>query len=658
MFPMNDKPHSDGCTADSASAGLAASKSARLISLPDVPASVPLRGSLAEVTAARDRGALFRLWTLLRAEPKLIARGAAFQALQAIAHIPFTAGLGFFIDRILPAHRPIYILWYALANLALLPIHGAFTLAAYGTAQKLVRATVARVRRLVVDHMQRLSLSFFASKGAGALSNQMTLDMNCVEAFLEHVSNALVVNIAVGSATLVYLFFLNPLLAWISFALVPLQIALMYVPRRRARQLQERVQSRGEGFSERIVELVAGMRVIKSFGNEQHVRDQIVRQIELLKDAGLRATLALRAQLLRVDLISLYMPILVASCGGYLYLHGRVSIGQIVVYAGLLGYVQSGFSAFSNAFEEWSKARPHLEAVLAVLDSQELEAYRAPRRRVSIRGDIVMRNVSFTYPGHSQRALTDVNLHIPAGQRVGIVGETGAGKSTFVDLILGFYQPTSGEILYDGSTLAEVGLRQLRRATAIMGQEPFLWNASIRENIRFGRPHATDEQVEAAARHSQAAEFVERLEHGYETACGERGCRLSGGERQRIALARVFLRNPAIVVLDEPTSALDLNTEARLERDLSTLCRGRTTFIVAHRLSTLHSVDRVLVFEAGRIIEDGTPDTLLARPGGAFARLNSLAAELAGGRPDSGERAAPSGKDGPERSEPVSTPAA
>lgn len=655
---MSEKCHSDSSAADSESVGLAAPRPARLLSLSDAPASMPLRSSLAAVTASKNRGALFRLWTLLRAEPRLIARGGALQALQAVSHIPFTAGLGFFIDRILPAHRPVYIACYALANLALLPVHGAFTLAAYGTAQKLVRATIARLRRLVVDHMQRLSLSFFAAKGAGALSNQMTLDMNCVEAFLEHVSNALIVNVAVGSATLLYLFFLNPLLAWIAFALVPLQIALMYVPRRRARQLQERVQSRGEGFSERIVELVAGMRVIKSFGNEQHVRDQIVHQIELLKDAGLRATLALRAQLLRVDLISLYMPVLVASFGGYLYLHGRVSIGEIVVYAGLLVYVQAGFSAFSNAFEEWSKARPHLEAVLAVLDSQELEAYRAPRRRVSVSGDIAMRGVNFTYPGHSRRALSDVSLHIPAGQRVGIVGETGAGKSTFVDLILGFYQPTTGEILYDGLTLAEIGLRQLRRATAIMGQEPFLWNASIRENIRFGRPQATDAQVEAAARRSQAAEFVERLEHGYETSCGERGCRLSGGERQRIALARVFLRNPAIVVLDEPTSALDLNTEAKLERDLSILCRGRTTFIVAHRLSTLHSVDRVLVFEAGRIIEDGTPDTLLARPDGAFARLNSLAVEVAGKRPDSGQRAAPSGKDGPENGEPVSTPAA
>ena len=602
----------------------------RVVSIVDVSQGQLPRPSLLALTQTQHRGALFRLWTLLRVEPKVIAWGALWQVLQAVSHIPFAAGLGYFIDRILPARRLDFIGYYALANLALLPIHGAFALAAYVNAQRLVRATIARLRRLVVDQMQRLSVSFFAARGTGALSNQMTLDMNRVEVFLEHVSNALIVNVAVGAATLVYLFIANAQLAWIAITLVPLQLLLVYLPRRRARRLQARVQARGEGFSERIVELISGIRVVKSFGNERHVTDGIVRQIDALRDAGLRATLALRGQLLRVDLISLYVPVLVASFGGYLYVHGRVSIGQIVAFVGLLAYVQCGFSAFSNAYEEWTKARPHLEAVLAVLDSQELEAYRHPRhprRAVTLRGDVVFRDVSFTYPGQTRSALSDVSLHVPAGQRVGLVGESGAGKSTMLDLLLGFYQPTSGQIFYDGSMLPDVGLRPLRRATAIMSQEAFLWDTSVRENIRFGRPSATDAQVEAAAKRAQAADFIERLEGGYDAPCGERGGRLSGGQRQRIALARLFLRNPAIVVLDEPTSALDLQTEARLERDLAALCAGRTTFIVAHRLSTLRSVDRVLVFDAGRIIEDGTPEKLLADGDSAFARLHALATQ-------------------------------
>jgi ABC-type multidrug transport system fused ATPase/permease subunit len=187
-----------------------------------------------------------------------------------------------------------------------------------------------------------------------------------------------------------------------------------------------------------------------------------------------------------------------------------------------------------------------------------------------------------------------------------------------------FYVPGAGQILWDGHTLDELGRMQLRRQTAIMGQDAFLWNTSVRENIRYGRPAASDAEVEDAARKAQAHDFILRLEQGYDTECGERGARLSGGQRQRIALARVFLRDPAIVILDEPTSALDLETEAKLQEDLDRLCAGRTTFIVAHRLSTLRAVDRILVFHQGQIVEDGAPEVLKALPGGHFARLWAL----------------------------------
>jgi ATP-binding cassette subfamily B protein len=304
--------------------------------------------------AARHQSSLQRLWTLLRVERRPLMAGVILQALQAISHIPFTAGIGLFIDEILPTRRTDLIVYYALANLVLLPIHGAFTMGAYANGQKLIRATVARLRKLVVDQVQRLSLSFFTSRGAGTLSNQVTLDMNRVEIFLEHVANAFVVNVAVGAATLVYLFVLNPLLAGIALLAVPVQIALVYIPRRRALRLNERVQRSGEGFSERVVELVSGMRVIKSFGNERGVSEQVIRQIELLKNAGLRATIGMRRLLVKVDLISMAVPVIVLCVGGVFYLRGRVSIGQLVSFTGLLGFVQNGFSAFTNAYEQWS----------------------------------------------------------------------------------------------------------------------------------------------------------------------------------------------------------------------------------------------------------------------------------------------------------------
>jgi ABC-type multidrug transport system fused ATPase/permease subunit len=237
-----------------------------------------------------------------------------------------------------------------------------------------------------------------------------------------------------------------------------------------------------------------------------------------------------------------------------------------------------------------------------------------------------MSGIQFTYPEAEQPALQDINIHIPAGQRIGLVGETGAGKSTFLDLILGFYRPQHGRILWDGFELDEIGCLQLRRSSAIMSQDAFIWNDTVRENIRFGRGNATEDEIIEAAKHAQAHDFIRTLDRGYSTICGERGGRLSGGQRQRIALARIFLRDPAFVVLDEPTSALDVETEARLQKDLDAMCRGRTTFIVAHRLSTLRAVERVLVFSRGRIVEDGDPKALLADQRSHFHKLNALQA--------------------------------
>jgi ATP-binding cassette subfamily B protein len=293
----------------------------------------------------------------------------------------------------------------------------------------------------------------------------------------------------------------------------------------------------------------------------------------------------------------------------------------------LMGFVRQGMMAVFNAYESWSQAKPGMNAILELLDSDEIEQHAFAAGEVNIQGGLVFRKVGFSYPGkEGKQVLHDIDLVIPAGQKIGLVGETGAGKSSFLDLMMGFHMPTSGSILYDGHPLSEIGLRQLRSKVAIMSQDSFLWNTSVMENIRYGRPEASDAEVMQAARKAQADDFIANLAHGHATLCGERGSNLSGGQRQRIALARVFLRDPRFVVLDEPTSALDVKTEANLLEDLDALCSGRTTFIVAHRLSTLRKVDRILVFHQGRIIEDGHPSTLLALPAGHYRRLRDLQA--------------------------------
>jgi ATP-binding cassette subfamily B protein len=576
-------------------------------------------------------GPLARLWALARVERRLMIRGMALQAAQSITFLPFTFGLTFLIDELIPACRTGQLLWplasYAAANLLWWPLHGWFTVRAFAASQSLVRSVVARLRALVVDQLQRLSLNFFTSRGAGALSNQVTVDMGKVENLLTTVAGGFMVNLSLALATALYLLWLNPLLCLVALAVIPPQLLILRLMRARMDLLSMRTQRSGEGFSQKMVEFIAGMRLTKSFGNEEEMALRLHHSIEDLRSTGLEASVAMRWAAMGMQMAAQFMPVLVWCVGGALYVRdgGATTIGQLVAFTASLGFLIAGVNAFTATYEAYVQAKPGLAALFAILDSEELEGYVHPTREVAISGRIDFSGVSFSYPGGGPApALCGIDLAIAAGQRVGLVGETGAGKSTFLDLVVGFYTPSAGTISYDGHPLAMIGLRQLRRAIAIMGQDAFCWNASVRENIRFGRPGATDAEVRQAAVLAQADEFISRLEQGYDTSCGERGARLSGGERQRLALARVFLRDPRVVVLDEPTSALDLETEARLQLDLERLCRGRTTFIVAHRLSTLRGVDRVLVFSHGRIIEDGAPAELAGRPDSHFARLLAL----------------------------------
>jgi ABC-type multidrug transport system fused ATPase/permease subunit len=595
--------------------------------------SAPVNDSTVPPESTIDPVPLKRLGQLIRFESGLLRRAIFLQTMQSLSYIPFYAGVGILIDNILRNEdlthdeRIHWILVYALANLLLWPVHAYFTVRAFARSQEIVRAVTARLRRMLVDKLQSMSLGFFTRRGAGALANQVTVDLGKVEAFLNTIVGNLIVSFTIGLGALAYLFWLNPLLAGITTLAVPLQVLVIRRMRGRVARLSQRVQQSGEDFSERVVEFIGGMRATKSLGNEDVAAAQLGDSIERMRAAGLEASVTMRWVMMIMQFAGEYLGVVVWCVGGVFFLQGRLELGALVAFSALLGFVRLGFNAYFGAYDAWTQARPGFVAVLSILDSQEIEGFRTAPRGVRPRGELELRSLSFRYPGgepEGRWALEEVNLRIPRGQKVGLVGETGAGKSTFLDLLMGFYPPTRGEILYDGRRLEEIGLLNLRRSVAIMGQDAFLWNASVRENIRFGRPTANDAEVEEAARRAQAHDFIVRLDQGYQTPCGERGGRLSGGQRQRIALARVFLRDPAIVVLDEPTSALDVETEARLQADLEELCRGRTTFIVAHRLSTLRGVDRVLVFHQGRVVEDGTVAELRAKAGGHYARLHAL----------------------------------
>ncbi len=601
-------------------------------------AASPDRLSRRLALVTRRRGPLVRLWVLMALERRLMTRAAVLQVLQAVTFVPFTAAVEWLIrymgrDDVTPTAKLWFLAAYVLGNILLWIPHAWFTVLAFSDTQALVRSGTARLRRLVVDQLQRMSLNFFTARGAGALSNQMTVDMGRIEGLLNQVASQLLVNLSLAGATITYLMVKNPLLCLSGLIVLPVQYGMIRFLRHRIEDLNRKVQVSGEGFSATMVEFIAGMRLTKSFGNEDEVAGRINRTIEDLRVHGLAASVAMRwlalglqfswqfTQQVVLWVVGIVLALRPDSEGGVAIAPGEM--GELVAFSGLFVFMNAGLTAFTATFDAWMQAKPGAEGLFQLIDSRDMEEARVHGQNVTLHGEIRFDQVSFRYPGAVETAaLQAVDLVIPQGQRIGLVGETGAGKSTFLDLVLGFYRSSSGRVTWDGRELQDIGLKNLRRQCAIMGQDAFLWNTTVAENIRFGRPDANDEAVRAAAVKAQAHDFIERLEHGYRTVCGERGSRLSGGQRQRIALARVFLRDPRIIVLDEPTSALDLETEAKLQADLEVLCRDRTTFIVAHRLSTLRGVDRILVFSQGRIVEDGMPEELLAKPDGHFARLS------------------------------------
>jgi ATP-binding cassette, subfamily B, beta-glucan exporter len=306
--------------------------------------------------------------------------------------------------------------------------------------------------------------------------------------------------------------------------------------------------------------------------------------------------------------------------GTILHLHGHADVGEIVSFMGfatlLIGRMESAVSFASSLFFRM----PAIEDFLAVLEAKtSVPEKPGARKLVADKGEVVFEHVAFAYPG-GPKILTDVSFVAEPGMSVALVGQTGAGKSTVMNLLQRLWEPVEGRILIDGQDLRDVTLESLRRAIGVVFQEAMLLNRSIRDNLLMGKPEATEEEIERACRLADAHDFITRQPQGYSTTVGERGATLSGGQRQRLAIARALLKNPPILILDEATSALDAATEARVTRALKVLMKGRTTFIIAHRLSTVRDADVILVFEGGRIVEQGSFDALVAK-GGRFASL-------------------------------------
>ena len=486
----------------------------------------------------------------------------------------------------------------------------------YGARLFLMRTAYgmeADLRNLIYAHLTRMSFDFYDRVQSGQLISRANSDIRSVQMYLTFGPNILV-QCAIAVVAFVYMLMINVALAFVAMATLPLVFVMGVRMRRSMFPVSWLIQARLAEIATIVDENISGVRVVKSFVAEQRELNQLEEAADRLqwayiRDADLRAKFTPLVQ--NLPQVGLALILLV---GGYLVIHGQLGVGAILAFSAYIVMLQAPFQMLGMLVMLGQRAAASAGRIYEVLD----EAPSVVDGPLAVdlsdsRGDVRFESVDFAYSSDGSPVLDDFDLHLRPGETVAMVGRTASGKTTVARLLSRFYDVSGGSVRIDGHDVRDVTIESLRHQVGVVLDEPFLFSVSVRDNIAYGRPDASLQEVQAAARAAGADEFITRLANGYDTIVGERGYTLSGGQRQRIAIARTLLVNPPILVLDDATSAVDVQVEQEIHEGLRTLMRGRTTLIVAHRLSTIGLADRVVLLDGGRAVADGTHTELLER---------------------------------------------
>jgi len=575
------------------------------------------------------KAAFLRLVDYIKPYKRSVSVGIASNFGMALTSLIPALILGKFLtDRVILAHGPIG------PRMRLLMLGGASLLAVHGLTAFLqwVRSYVMHVlgekvildiRKQVYAHLQTLSASYFDNRQTGEIMSRLTNDTEVVEEFVNHVADTVICDSLTLVAMCGVMFWVSPKLAVV--AIVPIPVVYLLARRfsKHVRPIYRSVRERLAEINARVQENLSGIRVIKAFAREDHEFANFKANVDAYYDMRVKAISTWARFFPSVGMLVTAMTVLVWIVGAMDVMAHRTGMGTLVTFSMYMGMFAGPVRSLAQINDTIQRSLAAAERIFEIVDEepvvQDLDgAIEMPR----IQGNVEFDHVDFRYDD-GEEVLRDICIKAEPGQIVALVGKSGAGKTSIVNLIPRFYDPIRGRVLVDGQDVRQVQQASLRKQIAIVLQDTFLFNGTVKENIRYGRLEATDDEIIEAARAANAHEFIAVMPSGYDTEIGERGVKLSGGQKQRIAIARAILADPRILILDEATSSVDSESEYLIHRAMDRLMEGRTTFVIAHRLSTIKHADQIITLEHGRVSEIGDHRSLLERDG-AYAQMYEM----------------------------------
>lgn len=481
----------------------------------------------------------------------------------------------------------------------------------------------ADMRRDLFRHLQKMPFSFYDENKTGSIMSRIVNDLNEVSELAHHGPEDLFLSVLMFIGSFVMLTSIDLPLTLIVFAAVPFVLLFSVLMRGNMMNAFKRSREQIAEVNSNIETAIAGIRVSRAYTAREHENAKFEKENRLFARVRGRALLEMAKFHSSMTFFTDFLYLVVLVAGGIFFYYGRIDIGEFTAYLLYIGMFLNPIRRFISLFQQLQEGMTGFKRFCEIMDTAE-ESETGTRELETVRGDIRFENATFSYRGDGEHAvIRDLDLDIAAGKTLALVGPSGGGKTTICNLIPRFYELGNGRITLDGVDIRELTRESLRRHIGIVSQDVFLFNGTVRENIAYGDLDATDEQIIAAAKKANIHDYIMTLEKGYDTSVGERGIKLSGGQKQRISIARVFLKNPSVLILDEATSALDNATEMLIQKSLDELAHGRTVVVVAHRLSTVKNADEIVVIDGDGIAERGTHDQLIAKPDGIYKDLHS-----------------------------------